>query len=272
MDLSEVGVGSGLGVGKEQVDVAAFVFEARFDKSVPERIGSLKELVEGSVVAVFRGDIADLVRLFELAEKGWDFFDVTGVGDLAEVIGGADDLSEDTGFVVFEFNRAEVGVRSGAADDGANGADAGGVPIEIGQVSGRDVAAPQFVAVGVLGAGTIGVVGVLHVADVVEKGSDEAVLKLVRVNRGLLVGKFPIEADLSEAEGGLEGVLEVVVGGVDRLPTSKAFLEQMDDVGEDLALESAFRCRSEHLLFDFNESSFNSRHVCSLNSAEKGVR
>ena len=72
-------------------------------------------------------------------------------------------------------------------------------------------AAAQDVGVGVFGAGALGVVLELEVAHVVQEHGDERELSLAPGNPGGVAGAEPTTKQAAHAQGGLQGVLVIVV-------------------------------------------------------------
>src|SRR5690606_25249702 len=227
LDRLDVGVGGGRGVGEPAVNALVILIEHGKDEFAPKVGGAREQILSRGEEAFFGRDAVEGVGFLEFAVKVAEFFDVAGIGHLAEVVGGGDHAADEAFGVVAEAKGADLAGRAGAADGAEHAVDFVEGAAERGEHRGGEGAAAQDVREGVFGPGAGGVGAELQVAAVVEHDGGETEFERTDAERGLHALVVVAGGEVDEAPGRQQGVLKTVVFQVDGLVVGVTAFKQI---------------------------------------------
>ncbi|MCP5523955.1 MAG: class I SAM-dependent rRNA methyltransferase [Verrucomicrobiales bacterium] len=214
------------------------VVEAGANVLGPEIGGALHEFLRA--LELGQGGVFTTVvpgGLRELLEENGQFVHVIRRGHLAQEIRRGQCTAQDAFPVVAERYLARFGADAGALDHVLDRLDVlPGEPLHA-EAFGRELGAAPHVDRRVLGTGALGIALALQIAGVVQQDGQQTQLELVPVEPRFHAGEVAVPEQPGEAEGALQGVLDVVVKRIDRevirIPAGKAVDHHAEGPGHD---------------------------------------
>lgn len=209
----EVGAGGIRGV-EQRVDLRILVLQFGQDQFIPEIRCARKEAFEGRENAFLGEDAPKALKFIKLRVEGGQLFQVERIGDLGKEVGGTEHFGEGEFGGTAEGDPLDDSARARGGDEAGSEVDSAGIPIQLMEEAATDEAAAAFVDEDVFGAGALWVTRFLEVAAIVEEAGRDAGEKTLRCEVQLRVVFEEGPEHLAPAEGDLEGMREVVIGGV----------------------------------------------------------
>jgi hypothetical protein len=231
----EVHVGAtGVRHFQEVVEAAEVIFDTGPDVIEPESRCFAEELVNALEIGMGRnGSAGEAGGFRELRVEHGQLLDVIGSGHLAEEVGGGEGKAQESFQFGLEGDGLEPGVDAGAADHVLDGANFAGVKALWSQQVCGELGAAVHVGKGVLGAGARVVIATFGVTGVMKQDGEQAEFEVALVEDRHYRGAGSIGEQACEAERALQGMLQVMVMGVDGQVLLAVAAETLGDTRED---------------------------------------
>lgn len=211
----DIGIGA-VREGDGQKTIQALTFAIEFGKHdfAPEGGGFFQHF-QGTLEEPFLlWHSTIIVGFFKLPEEGRQFFHVTGIAHLTEIISGADGQPEDALNVGIKGNGGNDRTRTGATDEVLHLQNVVLPPAFFFQDIGGEFTTPTLVDKSEFGTGAFTVILAFQITGVVHENGHQGDFEFARSHDRMHLQNLPMTEHANQAEGGLQGVLQVVVNGI----------------------------------------------------------